>query len=91
LSAQRYALEWASQYAQAFAVARGQGMARDSKSSLDEVRAGANQGRKYELELPNGVKLKTDGSQAEHDRAMEALDRIGVLSKEPGLRAITAP
>jgi hypothetical protein len=91
LSAQRYALEWASQYAQAFAVARGQGMARDSKPTLDEVVAGAQVGRRYELELPNGVKLKTDGTQAEHDRAMEALDRIGVLSKEPALRAMTAP
>jgi hypothetical protein len=67
------------------------GMARDSKPTLDEVVAGAQVGRRYELELPSRVKLKTDGSQAEHDRAMEALDRIGVLSKEPALRAMTAP
>ncbi|MYM37578.1 hypothetical protein GTP38_24945 [Duganella sp. FT94W] len=34
---------------------------------------------RYEISLPNGMKIKTDGSQADHDRAMEALEKIGPI------------
>ena len=34
---------------------------------------------RYELILPNGMKIKTDGTQEDHSRAMEALDQIGPL------------
>nr|WP_315222455.1 hypothetical protein [uncultured Duganella sp.] len=34
---------------------------------------------RYELTLPNGMKIKTDGTQEDHSRAMEALDQIGPL------------
>ena len=34
---------------------------------------------RYELTLPNGVKIKTDGSQEDHSRALEALESIGPL------------
>lgn len=41
---------------------------------------------RYELTLPNGVKIKTDGTQADHSRAMEALEQIGPL-----LQSMPAP
>ena len=28
---------------------------------------------RYELTLPNGVRIKTDGTQEDHSRAMEAM------------------
>jgi integrase len=34
---------------------------------------------RYEISLLNSMKIKTDGTQADHDRAMEALDQIGPL------------
>lgn len=34
---------------------------------------------RYEITLPNGVHIKTDGSQEDHSRAMEALENIGPL------------
>lgn len=34
---------------------------------------------RYELTLANGMKIKTDGTQEDHSRAMEALDQIGPL------------
>ncbi|SHN04367.1 hypothetical protein SAMN05192549_10426 [Duganella sacchari] len=34
---------------------------------------------RYELTLPNGMKIKTDGTQADLNRAMEALESIGPL------------
>jgi integrase len=35
--------------------------------------------RKYELDLRSGT-VKTDGTKADHDAAMEAIDRIGMIS-----------
>lgn len=86
LTAQRCALELAHRYAEAFAVSRGWGVSRDDKPTLDASIQALKKRRVYEIEFPNGAKLKTDGSQAEHDRAMQALteiERIGLLSKEP--------
>jgi integrase len=43
---------------------------------------------RYEISLPNGMKIKTDGSQADHDRAMEALEKIGPIPLSVQLRAM---
>ncbi|USX22905.1 site-specific integrase [Oxalobacteraceae bacterium OTU3REALA1] len=37
---------------------------------------------RYEITLPNGVHIKTDGSQEDHSRAMEALENIGPLLQQ---------
>jgi len=42
---------------------------------------------RYEISLPNGMKIKTDGTQADHDRAMEALEQIGPIPLSVQLRA----
>ncbi|OEZ55843.1 hypothetical protein [Duganella sp. HH105] len=34
---------------------------------------------RYELTLPKGMKIKTDGTQVDHERAMEAMESIGPL------------
>ena len=86
LTAQRCALELAHRYAEAFAISRGWGVSRDDKPTLEASFQALKKRRVYEIELPSGTKLKTDGTQAEHDRAMQALseiERIGLLSKEP--------
>ncbi|SHN40583.1 Integrase [Duganella sacchari] len=37
---------------------------------------------RYEISLPNGMTIKTDGTQADHDRAMEALEKIGPIPEQ---------
>jgi hypothetical protein len=34
---------------------------------------------RYEISLPNGMTIKTDGTQADHNRAIEALEKIGPI------------
>lgn len=47
---------------------------------------------RYELTLPNGMKIKTDGTQEDHSRAMEALDQIGpLLQSVPPAQIVQQP
>jgi integrase len=67
--------------AQTIAAARAGGRGgRMDKKLLDDTLAAAARGevRRYELTMPGGVSLKADGPE-EHARAMDALERIGLL------------
>ena len=47
---------------------------------------------RYELTLPNGMKIKTDGTQEDHSRALEALDQIGpLLQNMPSAQIVQQP
>lgn len=47
---------------------------------------------RYELTLPTGMKIKPDGTQEDHSRAMEALDQIGpLLQNMPSAEIVQQP
>ena len=62
----------------ASARAREQGMT-GKNPTLAELGLDLASLRKYEIDLRSG-KVKTDGTKADHDAAMEAIDRIGMIS-----------
>jgi len=61
----------------ASARAREQGMT-GKNPTLAELGLDLAALRKYEIDLSSG-KVKTDGTKADHDAAMEAIDRIGMI------------
>lgn len=80
--------------AQIFATAQGQqGAGMSGKhwdddavnSLLGEIRANSSWGgvRKWEVETPDGYKLRTDGSQSDHENGMDALRAI-LKGPKPG-------
>lgn len=73
--AQAFALVLGSQYAQAFKDLRGEGMAGSGPPSVDDLLKGFQQGTniKYKLDILNGIVEASD--EADHARAMEAMDR----------------
>jgi integrase len=65
----------------------------EPKGLLDIALAGVKTGKVYDIELPNGVKIRTDGSEAEHRRVRETisdLDKAGAFSPAPSI-ATTHP
>ncbi|MBW4048723.1 MAG: site-specific integrase [Proteobacteria bacterium] len=52
----------------------------DPKDLLQTALAGARSGRDYTLELPNGVKITTDGSEADYIRAKELAVELAAMS-----------
>jgi integrase len=57
--------------------AREQGMS-GKNPTLAELGIDLAAMRRYEIDLRNGV-VKTDGTRADHDAAMQAIDRIGMI------------
>jgi len=62
----------------ASARAREQGMT-GKNPTLAELGLDLAAMRKYEIDLRSGI-VKTDGTKADHDAAMEAIDKIGIIS-----------
>lgn len=67
--AKRLAYAWSAYYLETWGNMK--------QPKLEDVLAAAQDARKYELTLPNGMKLKADGPE-DHSRAIEA---IGVMEK----------
>ncbi|TPG05350.1 integrase [Rhodanobacter glycinis] len=84
LTAQRRALELAQQYAQVFAVARRQGVAKDSIPAVDDIVKSAKKAKPYKIiRSPDGtVQIEANGDK-DHGHAMEAWDRVQVESIGP--------
>ncbi|WP_309445413.1 DUF6538 domain-containing protein [Dyella sp.] len=58
----------------------------EPKGLLDLALAGVKTGKVYDIELPNGTKISTDGSEAEHRRVRETiadLSQAGAFSPAP--------
>jgi len=93
LLAQRLALDMAERYAQAIRQARGMHVSnsRDGKPTVEEVLHAAKAGKRYRLirHADGSVEIEANG-QADHDRAMNAVERIGPLMDEPYIRKIMA-
>lgn len=82
--AQAFALVLASQYAQAFRDLRGKGMARSGPPSVEELLLGFQLGSSipYKLDLEKGILEASD--EADHARAMHAIDRMEEARKRLG-------
>jgi integrase len=55
----------------------------EPKGLLDTALAGVKNGKVYDIELPNGLKIRTDGSDAEHQRVRQTitdLEKAGAFS-----------
>jgi len=60
----------------------------DAKGLLDIALDGVKDGKVYDIELPNGTKIRTDGSEAEHQRVRETitdLEKAGAFSPAPSM------
>lgn len=60
----------------------------EPKGLLRQALAGVKTGKVYDIELPNGVKIRTDGSDAEHQRVRETiadLTKAGAFSPAPSI------
>src|ERR1700754_2725716 len=87
VTAQAIALGLAARYAQVFRQLRGQGVVMSGKnpSSVAELVQGFASGKRevYDIDLERGLLSVTD--EADHQRAMEALDRLGSLWQRPAV------
>lgn len=60
----------------------------EPKGLLDIALAGVKKGKVYDIELPNGTKIRTDGSEAEHQRVRETitdLEKAGAFAPAPSM------
>jgi integrase len=48
----------------------------EPKGLLDVALAGVKTGKVYDIELPNGLRIRTDGSDTEHQRVRETIDDL---------------
>lgn len=55
----------------------------EPKGLLDIALAGVKKGKVYDIELPNGAKIRTDGSEAEHQRVREAITDLEKQVRSP--------
>jgi integrase len=92
VTVQAIALRLAAQYAQAVRQLRGQGtMSGKKPPSVAELVQGFSSGKHevYDIDLERGILSLRD--DADHQRAMEALDRLGSLWQRPAAPAPDAP
>lgn len=82
--AQIYSHALSLRYAQAFAEGRGAAVPKPPPPPIENILASVSQGRKrpYDVAVDPStgrIEVKTDGTPEDHARALDALERIGVL------------